>query len=129
MISFLSFNESHKKHVRCFQHKHLGSRNQIREEEVSKNSGANSWVLNNLWGPKVLKGDFTSGMDLNLSVKDTGLALTSGRALKVPLLLGSLVHQIYQMEAAAGKGELDGVSSITSLENLAGVQVRSGKSG
>jgi len=95
--------------------------------EVFKNSGANSWILNNLWGPKVLKGDFTAGMDLNLGIKDTGIALVTGRALKVPLLLGSLVHQIYQMESAAGKGELDSVAAITSLEKLAGVQVRSDK--
>jgi len=97
--------------------------------EVFRNSGANSWILNNLWGPKVLKGDFTAGMDLDLGIKDIGLALASGKALKVPLLLGSLVHQIYQMESAAGKGELDSVAAITSLEKLAGVQVRSGKSG
>lgn len=95
--------------------------------EVFKTSGANSWILNNLWGPKVLKGDFSAGMDLNLGIKDTGIALASGRALKVPLLLGSLVHQIYQMESAAGKGELDSVAAITSLEKLAGVQVRSDK--
>jgi 3-hydroxyisobutyrate dehydrogenase-like beta-hydroxyacid dehydrogenase len=95
--------------------------------EVFKNSGANSWILNNLWGPKVLRGDFTAGMDLNLGIKDTGIALASGRILKVPLLLGSLVHQIYQMESAAGKGELDSVAAITSLEKLAGVQVRSDK--
>jgi 3-hydroxyisobutyrate dehydrogenase-like beta-hydroxyacid dehydrogenase len=96
--------------------------------EVFKNSGANSWILNNLWGPKVLKGDFTAGMDLNLGIRDTGIALASGRILNVPLLIGSLVNQIYQMESSAGKGELDSVAAITSLEKLAGVQVRSGKS-
>jgi 3-hydroxyisobutyrate dehydrogenase-like beta-hydroxyacid dehydrogenase len=96
--------------------------------EAFKNSGANSWVLNNLWGPKVLRGDFSAAMDLDLAIKDTGLALASGRALKVPLILGSLVNQVYQRESAAGKGKLDGVSAITSLEELAGVQVRSEKS-
>lgn len=95
--------------------------------EVFKNSSASSMVLNNIWGPKVLKGDFTPAFDLDLAVKDTGLAVASGRALKVPLILGALVNQRYQMESAAGKGKLDPVATITSLEELAGVQVRSEK--
>jgi 3-hydroxyisobutyrate dehydrogenase-like beta-hydroxyacid dehydrogenase len=95
--------------------------------EVFKNSSASSWTLNNVWGPKVLKGDFTAVFDLDLAVKDTGLALASGKALKVPLILGSVVNQRYQMESAAGRGKLDPVSAIISLEELAGVQVRSEK--
>ena len=95
--------------------------------EVFKNSSANSFILNNAWGPKVLKGDFTPSFDLDLAVKDTSLALASGKSLKVPLVLGSLVNQMYQRESAAGKGKLDPVSTITSLEELAGVQVRSQK--
>jgi 2-hydroxy-3-oxopropionate reductase len=95
--------------------------------EVLKNSSGGGWILNNLWAPKVLKGDFTPAFDLDLAVKDTGLALASGRALKVPLMLASLANQIYQTESAAGKGKLDPASAITSLEQLAGVQVRSEK--
>ncbi len=95
--------------------------------EVFKNSSANSAILNTVWGPKVLKGDFTPAFDLDLAVKDTGLALSSGKALKVPLFVGTLVNQMYQRESAAGKGKLDPVASITSLEELAGVQVRSKK--
>jgi len=95
--------------------------------EVFKNSSSNSWTLNNVWGPKVLRGDFTPVFDLDLAIKDTGLALASGSALKVPLVLGSLVNQMYQRESAAGKGKLDPVATIISLEELAGVQVRSGK--
>ena len=78
-------------------------------------------------GPKVLKGDFTPAFDLDLALKDTGLAVASGRALKVPLLLGTLVNQMYQMESAAGKGKLDPTATITSLEELADVKVRSEK--
>jgi 3-hydroxyisobutyrate dehydrogenase-like beta-hydroxyacid dehydrogenase len=96
--------------------------------EVLKNSSGGGWMLNNLWAPKVLKGDFAAAFDLDLAVKDTGLALASGRALKVPLMLASLANQIYQTESAAGKGKLDPASTITSLEKLAGVQVRSEKS-
>lgn len=95
--------------------------------EVFRNSSANSTILNTAWGPKVLKGDFTPAFDLDLALKDTGLAVASGRALKVPLLLGTLVNQIYQMESAAGKGKLDPAATITSLEELAGVKVRSEK--
>lgn len=95
--------------------------------EVFKNSSANSAILTTAWGPKVLRGDFTPAFDLDLAVKDTGLALTSGKALKVPLFVGTLVNQIYQRESAAGKGKLDPVASVTSLEELAGVQVRSEK--
>ena len=93
--------------------------------EVFQNSSAGSFILNNSWGPKVLKGDFSPAFDLDLAVKDTGLALASGKALKVPLFLGSQVNQIYQRDSAAGKGKLDPVATITSLEEVAGVQVRS----
>lgn len=95
--------------------------------EVFKNSSSNSWTLNYIWAPKVLKGDFTPVFDLDLAIKDTGLALASGKSLKVPLMLGALVNQMYQRESAAGKGKLDPVAAITSLEELAGVQVRSEK--
>jgi hypothetical protein len=43
-------------------------------------------------------------------------------------MLASVANQIYQTESAAGKGKLDPTSAITSLEKLAGVQVRSEKS-
>jgi len=39
-------------------------------------------------GAEGLEGRFYSAFDLDLAVKDTGLAVASGRALKVPLILG-----------------------------------------
>lgn len=93
--------------------------------EVFKNGGANSWILNNMWGPKVLKGDFTPSFGLDLALKDIGLALAVSKDLKVPLLLGSCSFLRYQAESAAGRGSLDFNSAILSLEELAGVHVRS----
>ena len=95
--------------------------------EVFKNSSANSWALNNVWGPKVLKGDFTAVFDLDLAIKDTGLALASGRALKVPLILGVSGESDVSKGECGGEGEIRSCSAITSLEELAGVQVRSEK--
>ena len=92
--------------------------------EVFKISSADNWILNNQW-PRVLKGDFGSTFDLDLGIKDLGLALATAKALKVPLFLGAMSFQWYLMESAAGKGKLDMLSAITSLEKLAGVEVRS----
>lgn len=63
-----------------------------------------------------------------MALKDTGIVLAIGKTLKIPLILGALVNQQYQRESSAGKGNLDALSAITSLEELAGVQVRSEKS-
>lgn len=92
--------------------------------EVFKISSADNWILNNQW-PRVLKGDFGSTFDLDLGIKDLGLALATAKALKVPLFLGAMSFQWYLMESAAGKGKLDMLAAITSLEKLAGVEVRS----
>jgi 3-hydroxyisobutyrate dehydrogenase-like beta-hydroxyacid dehydrogenase len=91
--------------------------------EVLKDSSASCTVLTSAWGPKVLKGDFTPLFKLNLALKDVGLAVTCGKILKVPLFLGSLVREIYQMETYQGKGDLDPTSTITTLEKLAGFEI------
>ena len=94
------------------------------DSTIFKNSSVNSWMFN-LWAPKVLKGDFTPAYDLDLALKDVGLACASGKALKVPLLLGALVQQRFQMESGAGRGNLDFLAAIESLEEVTGVKVRS----
>jgi 3-hydroxyisobutyrate dehydrogenase-like beta-hydroxyacid dehydrogenase len=81
-------------------------------------------MFHNSWAPKVLKGDFTPVLDLDMALKDAGLACDSGKALKVPLLIGSIVQHRFQMESAAGRGKLDLNAAIMSLEELAGVKVR-----
>ena len=92
--------------------------------EVFKTSSVSSWMFHNSWAPKVLKGDFTPAFDLDMALKDAGLACTSGKALKVPLLIGSMVQHRLQMESAAGRGKLDLNAAIMFLEELAGVKVR-----
>lgn len=93
--------------------------------EVQIASAGNSWMLENFWAPRVLKGNFSPGMRLDLAIKDIGIAVSIAKELKVPVPVGSLCHKIYKAESAAGKGNLSFLASVTTLEEAAGVKVRS----
>jgi len=72
-----------------------------------------------------LKGDFREGLfSVEYMLKDLSLALGMGKEFQVPLLLGSLVSQLYESVRATGKGKNYYPVVITLLEDLTGVKVR-----
>jgi len=73
--------------------------------------------------PRVLKRDF-DGIRLDITYKDLELQTQLANTLKVPLLMGNLAQQVYQMARAAGHGSEDGVAVMKVYEQLADVVVR-----
>ena len=73
-------------------------------------------------GPRVLKRDF-DGIRLDISYKDIELQTQLAKSLKVPLLMGNVGQQVYQMARAAGYGSEDGIAVLKVYENLTGVVV------
>ena len=74
-------------------------------------------------GPRVLKRDF-DGIRLDITYKDVELQTQLAKSLKVPLLMGNLAQQVYQMARAAGLGNEDGVAVMKVYEQMAGVVVQ-----
>ena len=92
--------------------------------QVMSGTGAGCWQLENTFQNKVFKGDFAPGFKVNLAHKDLGLALTLARENDVPLLLGGLARELYQLACAQGLGDQDWGAYTTVLERLAGVEAR-----
>jgi 3-hydroxyisobutyrate dehydrogenase-like beta-hydroxyacid dehydrogenase len=92
--------------------------------QVMSGTGAGCWQLENTFKNKVFKGDFEPGFKVNLAHKDLGLALTLARENGVPLLVGGLARELYQLARAQGKGDQDWGAYTTVLEQLAGVEAR-----
>ncbi len=86
--------------------------------EVVGAGAAGSWMISNL-GPRALRGDFAPGFMVELMQKDLRLALEAADASHTPLLGTALVHQLFQVIEAAGRGRdgtqalVDAVASLT----------------
>lgn len=87
-------------------------------------SSADNFVLRKFFPQKALSGDLSPGGTVYTVQKDLELATALGRELQVPLLLGSLAHQLYGVLRGRGKGELDFTAILGMVEEAAGVEVR-----
>jgi putative dehydrogenase len=90
--------------------------------EVISNSAGSSWMFTNRV-PHMLAGDYTPYSALDIFVKDLGIVLDTGKALRFPLPLAASAHQIFLMGAAAGLGRADDAAVVQVYEKLAGIQV------
>jgi 2-hydroxy-3-oxopropionate reductase len=96
-------------------------------EALSSGSG-NSFVLQNHYKNHVLKGKFEEGVfPVDYMLKDLGLALSTGSALRVPMHFAALAAQHYILAGASGEGKKYHPAVIRPFEKLAGVEVRSEK--
>ena len=77
-------------------------------------------------GPLITKGNFKPGFKIDLHHKDLGLIMEAARALQVPLPTTAIVQELFSSLRAKGRGGLDHSAVITLLEDLAGVEVRTG---
>jgi 3-hydroxyisobutyrate dehydrogenase-like beta-hydroxyacid dehydrogenase len=80
-------------------------------------------------GPRVIQGDFEPGFKAAFHFKDLNINIKTGNDYGVPLPVTSLVHELFMALMAAGRGDLDHSGVITVLEDLAGVQARTGDGG
>ncbi len=87
-------------------------------------STGGSWQLANPFPLRVFTGTFEPGFMTDLLHKDLGLALELAAEQQVPLALTALSLQMYEAARAKGYGRRDYTSVIRSLEEIAGVEVR-----
>lgn len=92
--------------------------------EILTNSAAKSGLVD-FKAPYIFRRDFSPNFSLKWMHKDIGLMLDSAQELGVPLPLTGLTRQMFQAAIAKGHGEEDFCSTITVLEEWAGVEVHS----
>jgi 3-hydroxyisobutyrate dehydrogenase len=86
---------------------------------------AGSWMLSNR-GPQILDRDWRPGFMIDLQQKDVRLVLQEADALGIPVLLSSLVFNLYRTLQAEGLGAEGNHALIKALERLANVEVSGG---
>jgi 3-hydroxyisobutyrate dehydrogenase-like beta-hydroxyacid dehydrogenase len=99
-----------------------GADPRVLHEVIRKSSGYSRMMDLRLPG-FLLDGRFEPGFRLDLMKKDVNLALDAGRASNVPLLLTSIVSQVFGAASAAGRGDADFAAAAQYLADLAGVQL------
>jgi 2-hydroxy-3-oxopropionate reductase len=93
--------------------------------EALSSGSANSFVLQNHFKNRVMKGDFKEGdFPIDMITKDLDLGLTSGREFRVPLHFTALAMQEYVSAAAAGESKNYFPAVVRPLERLTGVELR-----
>ena len=90
--------------------------------EAVKGGAASSWQLTNL-APRIIKRDFQPGFMVDLMQKDLSLVMRTADAIKVPLPVTSLIHQMYYSLQCGGDGASGTQALVKTLERLTGVQV------
>lgn len=91
--------------------------------DVIKTSSGYSKMMDLRLPGFLLDGSFQPGFRLDLMKKDVNLAVDSGRALNVPLLLTSVVGQLFAAASAAGKSDADFSAAAQYVADLAGVRL------
>jgi len=87
--------------------------------EVVGAGAAGSWMLSNL-GPRALRDDFAPGFMVELMQKDLRLVLESASETHTPLPGTALVHEIFRLIEARGRGREGTQSIVDALRILAG---------
>lgn len=89
---------------------------------ISKSSGC-SYALTAKYGSFISKRNFEPGFMIDLQHKDLGMAVDTAKAMHVPLMMGNVAQQLYDVARAKGMGKED-ISAILKLsEELYGVEV------
>jgi 3-hydroxyisobutyrate dehydrogenase-like beta-hydroxyacid dehydrogenase len=93
--------------------------------EMISNATGNSVAFQYL-APRAIARDF-AGIRLDITFKDMELQTQLAKSLGVPLLLGNMAQQVYQMARAAGLGSEDGVAIVKVYEQMAGTSLAAKK--
>lgn len=72
--------------------------------------------------PRILARDF-SGIRMDITYKDIELQGQLAKSLKVPMFMGNIAQQVYQMARACGLGDEDGTAVVKVYEQYTGVPV------
>jgi 2-hydroxy-3-oxopropionate reductase len=75
-------------------------------------------------GQRMLDRNFKPGFKVRLHQKDLNIALSTGKALAVPMVATAVVAEAFTALRGLGRGDLDHSSLVTLIEDLAKVEVR-----
>ncbi len=90
--------------------------------DAVKSGAAGSWQLANL-APRIIRRDFQPGFMIDLMQKDLNLVMRATEAIKTPLPVTSLIHQMYYSLQSAGEGKSGTQALIKAMERITGVEV------
>ncbi len=91
--------------------------------DVVKTSSGYSRMMDLRLPGFLLEGRFEPGFRLDLMKKDVNLALESAMSSGVPVLITSLVAQLFAAASAAGRGDADFSAAAQHLTAMAGVRL------
>lgn len=94
--------------------------NPITLREVVMNSSGSSYAMVNKVKDFIFPRDFNPGYAVDLQKKDLDLAIEFAKEIGTPLLLGSLIQQIYQSLISKGWGKKDTSIIISFFEEFMG---------
>jgi len=94
-------------------------------EVISKSSG-NSYALTAKYPKFISRGNFEPGFMVDLQYKDLQLAVDTAKELGMPLVMGNVAQQMYEIARAEGLSQKDISSVINLYEKWAGTAVREG---
>jgi len=78
-------------------------------------------------GPKLVKGEFEPGFKSKFHYKDLNIIMDTARELHVAVPATAVAHELFTALMAAGRGDLDHSAVITIIEDLAGIEARTGQ--
>jgi L-threonate 2-dehydrogenase len=96
--------------------------------EVIRGAAGGSWMFENRV-PHMLADDYTPTSAVDIWVKDLGLVLDTGKALKMPLPMAAAAYQVVMMAAAQGFGPIDDAGFVKVYESFTGAKVAGPKGG
>jgi 2-hydroxy-3-oxopropionate reductase len=91
--------------------------------EVLSGGLARCGILENR-GERIVNRDFEPGFRCRLHYKDMRIIMAAGQAYGVPLMVSSIVHDLFKRMIVAGRGEYDHSGLIAAVEEMAGIEVK-----
>lgn len=101
----------------------LGLDAQVMYDIIGQSSGR-SYALETKGKNFIMKRNFNPGFAVDLQYKDLELAITTAKSMAVPLPMGTLAQQFFEVARAKGWGREDISSVIKFFEELAKVEVK-----
>lgn len=98
----------------------------IKIVQVLSGGLARCGVLENR-GERMVNGDFDPGFRIRLHYKDLNIIMKTGNDYQVPLPVTGIVHELFNAAMSKDRGELDHSGLLTVLEDLAGIEARTGE--
>lgn len=100
-----------------------GLKPEVLYDIISQSSGG-SYALTAKYSNFIAKGNFEPGFMIDLQYKDLQLAVDTAKDMKMPLVMGNLAQQMYEIARAKGLGTED-ISAVLKLyEEWGNIEVR-----